>query len=147
MGPIPGSCENMWPKLSQSKHSMPQPARFVQGGVCSDPVRENIRTLVQTLGWRCFLPLDDMKCQVELCGYSSHFSSEDGEGRKWRQPKDPRKGAGTGWISAPVDSTVIWFNNTWFNLSTIDLGLDTSSLWRNMLCIVGCLATPLVASP
>lgn len=60
--------------------------------VCgSDPVRENIRTLVRTLGQRCLLPLDDMKCQGEVCGYSSHFSSEDEVGRKRRQPKDQEK--------------------------------------------------------
>lgn len=53
----------------------------------SDPVRENIRTLVQMRGWRCFLPSDDMGCQGEVRGYSSHFSSGGGEGREERRSK------------------------------------------------------------
>lgn len=53
----------------------------------SDPVRENIRTLVQMRGRRRFLASDDIRCQGEVRVYSSHFSSGGGEGREERRSK------------------------------------------------------------
>lgn len=55
------------------------------------PVTENVRILVQMQGQRCFLPLDDMRCQGEMCSYSSHLPSGGREEREGRQPKDQER--------------------------------------------------------
>lgn len=73
---IPGSCWHVWPKLSQSKHSMPQAAE-IKAACALDVVRDSQDASGKDV--INFLPLDGVVGQGEVCGDSNHFSSGNRE--------------------------------------------------------------------
>lgn len=102
-----------------------------------DPVRE-CRTQVEILEQRCFLSLDDgmvwsrWGVWLQQPPFIWGWRGEEEEAG-WR----PRNGAGTmitRWISAPLDFTVIWSNDTLFKLGTLDIWWLGNSLLWGMCC-------------